>query len=141
MPSQFCGDKIFLGLTKIGWNASSLVRLTQGAISFVCAFVLALQAETVFDVLLNFLGVEFISKLDDHAFHLSTLGYFGHGMEYCAIAVKGAKFRKEHKIHQVCGVTVNRHLIGEFFFLSCVISAFLYFVAQQNAGKYSIRYI
>jgi hypothetical protein len=40
-------------------------------------FLLIVTVDNVFDLLLNFTAMEFVSQLDDAAFFLAGMGYFG----------------------------------------------------------------
>lgn len=90
MPSNFKGpDDRFASMTATKWNITCIIRIVQGSLNLFAAFLLLIQSETVFDVLLNFLGecvirlrprcqntylfvigVAFVSDLDDMAFVL-----------------------------------------------------------------------
>ena len=57
VPSHFKGpDNRFAKITTTQWNATCIIRIVQGSLNLFAAFVLLIQSETVFDVLLNFLG-------------------------------------------------------------------------------------
>lgn len=58
LPTRFKGDDTFQSMTVFQWNFACFVRFVQGFLSVFASFILAVQAETVFDVLLNFLGVK-----------------------------------------------------------------------------------
>ncbi len=51
-PTRFKGHEGFGRMTKAQWNFSCAIRFSQGFLSVLSAFILAIQAETVFDVLL-----------------------------------------------------------------------------------------
>ena len=57
LPTRFKGNDTFQHMGVGQWNFSCALRFLQGSLSVVAAFILAIQSETVFDVLLNFLGV------------------------------------------------------------------------------------
>lgn len=61
MPMSYRGAPRFYSLNSIQWYFASIVRVAQGLIYVLCAFILCIQSETVFDVLLNVLGLGFIS--------------------------------------------------------------------------------
>lgn len=56
-PHIFQGNDRFSGMTRLQWKLASIIRLSQGLLNLLAAFVLSIQSETVPDVLLNVLGV------------------------------------------------------------------------------------
>ena len=64
VPFAFKGDKDFHEMTSLQWYISCFLRFIQGFFRLFASFMMIMQAETVFDLLLNFLGVAFISELD-----------------------------------------------------------------------------
>ena len=61
MPNAFKGDSRFESMTPLKWRIGFILRFGQGFLSMFASFILLQQSETVFDLLLNFLGIEFIS--------------------------------------------------------------------------------
>jgi hypothetical protein len=59
------------------WWFATACRFLQGALGLVGTFFLIVIADNVFDLLLNFTAMEFVSQLDDVAFFLAGTGYFG----------------------------------------------------------------
>ena len=61
MPHAFRGDIKFQSMTSSKWRWGYFARFVIGFLSMCASFILLIQAETVLELLLNFLGVEFIS--------------------------------------------------------------------------------
>ncbi|CAJ1952897.1 unnamed protein product [Cylindrotheca closterium] len=143
IPTRFKGEKTFQGMNQPQWNCSYFTRFLQGLLSVIAAFVLAIQSETVFDVLLNFLGVRFVSELDDLAFLLSELGYLGEECQKASKCISEAKFQQDNR-NKVDGHTGSRswfrkfaHIIGVFAVLATLFAFFLYILINQNQGDFS----
>ncbi|VEU41669.1 unnamed protein product [Pseudo-nitzschia multistriata] len=67
---------------------SCVLRISQGFMAAMTAFVLIITAENVIDIVLNFTAVNFISHLDDVAFQLAVLGKYGERLEQEANRIK-----------------------------------------------------
>jgi hypothetical protein len=59
------------------WWFATACRFLQGALGLVVTFFLIVREDNVFDLLLNFTAMEFVSQLDDVAFFVAGTGYFG----------------------------------------------------------------
>jgi hypothetical protein len=59
------------------WWFAAACRFLQGALGLVLTFFLIVTVDNVFDLLLNFTAMEFVSQLDDVAFFVAGTGYFG----------------------------------------------------------------
>jgi hypothetical protein len=59
------------------WWFATACRFWHGALGLFVTFLLIITEDNVFDLLLNFTAMEFVSKLDDAAFFLAGMGYFG----------------------------------------------------------------
>ena len=62
---------------KWSWFTSFGLRLVQGAVLLTLSFLLVIQEQDVFSLLLNLTGIQFVSALDDVAYQLAERGYFG----------------------------------------------------------------
>lgn len=62
-PSLYNGDSRFKGVNVLQWVLAYTLRFSQGFLGLFCSFLLLVQAETVFDVLLNFLGKLYLSTI------------------------------------------------------------------------------
>ncbi|CAJ1943609.1 unnamed protein product [Cylindrotheca closterium] len=147
LPTRFKGDIAFHGMSKMQWNFSCAVRFLQGFLSVFASFVLAVQSETVFDVLLNFLGVKFVSELDDLAFNLSLIGYFGRKCERAAKRISEAQFQQDNR-NKVDETTWScawffkyAHVFGVFGILAMLLALFFYVLISQNSGAFSPQVI
>ena len=56
-------------MTSPQWYISYGLRLVQGFLGMVASFILIMQSNTVFDLLVNFLGVSFVQDLDGTSIH------------------------------------------------------------------------
>jgi hypothetical protein len=145
LPTRFKGDIAFQEMNSAQWNLSYGARFVQGLLSVIASFILALQSESVFDVLLNFLGVKFVSELDDLAFLLSELGYLGVQTQRAAKHIAEVNFQQDNR-NNVVGrrgsrswLTKYAHVIGVFTVLFTLIGLFIYIVITQNAGDFSVQ--
>ncbi|CAJ1931421.1 unnamed protein product [Cylindrotheca closterium] len=138
MPVDYKGSTNFRNMTLGQWNLSFFLRFLQGFLGVLCAFVLLVQAETVFDVLLNFLGVKFISEMDKVAFHIGLKGYFGTAMQEAAEDVAGTYFRREEDTRP-WGAR-NIHVIIMMGMLAVLIAWFAHLAILQTSGTYLVRH-
>lgn len=74
MPHAFRGDIKFQYMTPMKWRFGYFLRFGQGFLSMWASFILIMQAETVFDLLLNFLGIEFISVCCQYSIQIVCWG-------------------------------------------------------------------
>jgi len=65
IPDAFEGEDDFQQMTRLRWHISCSLRFIQGFLSLFVSWILIMQAQTVFDLLENFLAISFISNLDD----------------------------------------------------------------------------
>ncbi|CAJ1937486.1 unnamed protein product [Cylindrotheca closterium] len=143
MPDYFRGNIRSVNMTLVQWRLSSIIRLFQGLLNLLAAFVLSIQAETIPDVLLNVLGVGFISNLDELAFSLAMKGYFGQSMKMSTEDVSVVEFYRDAtrtqntKSSLLAKLKDNVHIIMVFAVLLAMLVAFSIFSSQQNAGMYS----
>mmetsp|Transcript_6669 Transcript_6669/g.15692 ORF Transcript_6669/g.15692 Transcript_6669/m.15692 type:complete len:1151 (+) Transcript_6669:366-3818(+) len=147
LPTRFRGDMAFQRMNKPQWNFCCGIRFVQGFLSVFASFVLAVQSETVFDVLLNFLGVKFVSELDDLAFNLCQLGYFGVQPQRASKCIVEAQFQQDDR-NKADENTWNRswfrkyaHVIGVFGILAFLLGLFFFVLISQNSGDFSAQEI
>ncbi|KAL3942429.1 MAG: hypothetical protein SGBAC_003388, partial [Bacillariaceae sp.] len=147
LPTRFKGDVTFHGMSKAQWNFSCAVRWLQGFLSVLASFCLAIQSETVFDVLLNFLGIKFVSDLDDLSFSLSLIGYFGSECERASKRLTEVQFQQDNR-NKIDENNWNRfwfykhaHVIGVLGFLAMLLMLFFYVLISQNGGAFSPQVI
>jgi len=143
MPNYFRGNVRFMNMTRFQWRMSSVIRLLQGLLNLLAAFKLSIQSETVPDVLLNVLGVGFISNLDNLAFSLSLKGYFGESMKKLTEDVRDVEFHLDSTNNQSSSATLitklknSAHIMIAFAVLVWMLIAFSIFAVQQIEGVYS----
>jgi len=143
LPTRFKGDVAFQGMGKVQWNFACFVRFLQGFLSVFASFILAVQSKTVFDVLLNFLGVKFVSELDDLSFSLSLIGYFGSECERASKKIAEVQFQQDNR-NKVDETSWNRfwfykyaHVFGVFGVLAFLLALFFWVLISQNNGDFS----
>jgi hypothetical protein len=143
LPSSFRGNECFQEIGIIQWNVAYMIRFAQGFLNLFASFILLMQAETVFDLLLNFLGVAFISNLDELAFRLGGSGYFGRHVKACTEDISQAEFHQDEKTYPAgrkgFDIKTHAHVLGAFSVMVIMLSWYSYFFIQQDAGVYSIQ--
>lgn len=82
----------FPRLSKKKWTASVLCRLFVGLLVLFVAFLLVVQQESVVEIFLNFLAIEFVSELDNISFHLALRGFGGIEVRRVARAIENSYF-------------------------------------------------
>lgn len=66
----------------LGWlRFSCTLKFIQGLLATFSTLLLVVTSNQVVDIILNFTAVNFISNLDDHAFHLAKSGDFGPALQ------------------------------------------------------------
>ncbi|CAJ1931423.1 unnamed protein product [Cylindrotheca closterium] len=168
MPVDYKGSTNFRKMTRSRWNLSCFFRFLQGFLGVLCAFVLLVQADTVFDVLLNFLGVKFISgqlppsrlcflcfvhlphrtsyyppalrtaEMDEAAFHIAIKGYFGVSMQEAAEDVASSYFRREEDTRP--WIPRNFHVIVMLGMLATMVAWFAHLATLQASGTYLVQH-
>jgi len=147
LPTRFKGDETFQHMTKAQWNFSCFIRFLQGFLSVFASFILAIQSTTVFDVLLNFLGVKFVSELDDLSFNLARIGYFGGQSERATASISKVIFQQDnrnkvdHKGFTKSWFFKYAHVIGVFGILFFLLALFFYVMISQNNGDFATEFI
>jgi hypothetical protein len=59
------------------WWFATACRFLQGALGLVGTFILIVRVDNVLDLLFGFTAMEFVSQLDNVAFFMAGMGYFG----------------------------------------------------------------
>jgi len=136
LPDIYQGDEGFQTMGPARWHFAYFIRFLQGFVNLFASFVLLLQAETVFDVLLNFLGVQFISDLDDLAFSLGGKGYFGLSAQRIIQDIMQARFLRDSKPNKC---RRKSHVIGIFAVLAVMVGIFSNPAIQQDEGVFAIE--
>ncbi|CAJ1963880.1 unnamed protein product [Cylindrotheca closterium] len=136
LPGIYQGNDSFQTMGPARWHFAYAIRFLQGFVNLFASFVLLLQAETVFDVLLNFLGVQFISDLDDLAFDLGGKGYFGYSAQQVIHNIMQARFLRDSTTHKC---RTYAHVIGIFAVLVVMVGIFPNLAIQQDQGVFAIE--
>ncbi|CAJ1928117.1 unnamed protein product [Cylindrotheca closterium] len=136
LPDIYQGNDSFQSMGPARWHFAYAIRFLQGFVNLFASFVLLLQAETVFDVLLNFLGVQFISDLDDLAFDLGGKGYFGYSAQQVIHDIMQARFLRDSTSHKC---RTYAHVIGIFAVLVVMVGIFSNLAIQQDQGVFAIE--
>ncbi|CAJ1961835.1 unnamed protein product [Cylindrotheca closterium] len=143
VPSLYNGDGRFERVNVMQWAMAYALRFGQGFLGLFCSFLLLVQAETVFDVLLNFLGVKFVSELDDLAFILGGQGYFGSSLKQCVKATSSATFLREQRPSNSSCSDIKKYanVVGVFTVLIAMAAVFATLAIRQDEGTFSIPQI
>jgi len=67
----------FAGATYAKWVTSNVFRLVVGLTNMAASFLIIVQADDVLDIFKDFAALYFITELDNVAFWLADIGYFG----------------------------------------------------------------
>ncbi|CAJ1945940.1 unnamed protein product [Cylindrotheca closterium] len=137
-PLVFLGKEKFKHLSRIQWNISCLIRMATGILGLLAAFILSIQSSTVFDVVLNVLGVEFVSNLDNVAFDLACKGYFG---RYAKIATQDVSEATFHREKHQAWIKRVLHIIIALSVLSLILAGLVFIFYRQDSNFLSIREI
>lgn len=130
VPTVFLGIDNFKHISHFQWNVASLCRMSTGLLGLLAAFVLSIQSDNVFDVLLNVLGVEFVSNLDNVAFDLGAKGYFGRYVKRATKHVTEATFHRERE--KVWFKRVLHIIIALFILFAALGGLFVIFYRQDS---------
>eukprot|EP00978_Attheya_sp_CCMP212_P037983 scaffold183906_cov55-Attheya_sp.AAC.1 len=66
---------LFEQASRTKWIVSNICRFFVGVLSIAISFILIVQSTTVIELFFNFAAVQFVSELDNIAFHLAYKGY------------------------------------------------------------------
>ena len=69
-------DAFGVGVTRWKWILSVALRGSEGLLGLFVTFLLIMQSDTVLDLLLNFLAMEFVSLIDDVVFFTHNRSIF-----------------------------------------------------------------
>ena len=83
----------FIYSTKFKWWLSYSLRGLNSLLGLVSIFVLIVQEDDVFELLLNFTGLSFVSTLDDIAFVLGKTGFFGEAIREETILITNLTYK------------------------------------------------
>lgn len=138
VPTLFRGKETFQNMSSWRWTISCLIRMSTGLLGLLAAFVLSIQSDNVLDVVLNVLGVEFVSNLDNLAFELGSKGYFGRFIKRATEDVCEATF---HRRKDNTWIRRVMHIIIALTLLIGVLSGLSFIFYRQDANFLSVREI
>jgi hypothetical protein len=127
----------FQGLaTPAKWVLANVLRAILGSAGLFVAFLLIIQSQDVFNLLLNFTGVAFVSELDEISFLLAIRGFFGDASRLKAQEI----VKTEYPIHpHESAHAVGSFLSGRAFKLGAVATimycGFVVVVTKQHIKK------
>lgn len=133
------GDQRFQNMSPCQFYSACLYKTVQGALSLIAAFMLIMQSQNVFDVLLNFLGMSFVGDIDDQAFELAMLGYFGKTTKQTAQDIQETEFYRQKSGRK--WIKRVSHIIASLFVLVAMMLGFVVLLSRQNAGVFSVQTI
>ena len=107
-----------------------IIMLTQGMLSIMVVIALIVYSDNVFDLLLNFTAVIFVSELDELTFQLALLGYAGRRTEKLAKRIQ----RTEYQEWNAKGCQKYLHV---YIFIGLLLAAygFLFSVIGQQSSN------
>lgn len=111
--------------------ASNFLMGTQGLLGKVVAFFLIIFADNVFDLLLNFTAVMFVSELDEIVFMLSMAGYFDRKSEQLSKKIFKAKLQQRPPN----GFSRYLHLFLYGLAAAAAMIAFIWITVQQSSQE------
>ena len=129
------GQENFRYATPTKWKLSYAARSISSLFGLTAIFVLIIQESNVFDLLLNFTGLEFVSQLDNIAFVLCSNGFFGIELQATAEEVQN----KTYKIPT--NNSRKQYVRGFLLAIILVIMYAIYSViwARQLSGRYACK--
>eukprot|EP00535_Pseudo-nitzschia_heimii_P011738 CAMPEP_0197195562 /NCGR_PEP_ID=MMETSP1423-20130617/31367_1 /TAXON_ID=476441 /ORGANISM="Pseudo-nitzschia heimii, Strain UNC1101" /LENGTH=975 /DNA_ID=CAMNT_0042649221 /DNA_START=449 /DNA_END=3376 /DNA_ORIENTATION=- len=70
---------------------SCILRFTQAVLGIITIFLMVMTSTNVIGIILNYLSVNHISKLDNYAFEFAEQGYYGQNIENATAKINAAK--------------------------------------------------
>lgn len=110
----------FGGFTRKRFVVANVFMLLQGLLGTVVSIQLIVYSDNIFDLLLNFTAVMFVSELDELVFYMARNGYLGIKSEKLAEKIQELEFGTQNRN----GVSGYLHVI---LFGLLVISGYIYF--------------
>ena len=134
------------------WCLSYTLRLLQGSFGLFVMFMLIVQSDEIFELLLNFTGIAFVSELDDLAFLLSSRQFFGKTMQTESANITRNVYRIKQpdsssvsQVGAISGGSGSMIMCGRGLFLLLVTAlmyvGFAIIWRDQSNGKYLCRHI
>ena len=129
--------KRFIGFSVAKFVFANCVMLIQGMLSVIVVIALIIYSDNVFDLLLNFTAVIFVSELDEVTFQMAVLGYAGRRTEKLAKRIQRTTFEQS----AVTGCKKYLH-IYIFFALLLAGYGFLFgIIEKQSSDELLARYL
>ncbi|CAJ1945977.1 unnamed protein product [Cylindrotheca closterium] len=123
----------FAGFTRRRFIIANIFMLSQGLLGTVVSIQLIVYSDNIFDLLLNFTAVMFVSELDELVFYMARNGYLGIKSEKLAEKIQELEFGTQNR----AGVSGYMHVI---LFGLLVIAGYIYFavIIGLQAGNTSL---
>jgi hypothetical protein len=115
------------------WWLAPAYQFLQGTLGLLVTFFQIVRANNIFDLLVNFTAMEFVSQLDDVAFFLAGTVYFGSKKAKKSQAI-GETFYPQAADKKKRRVTINVILLVVFF--SGLLAKWGAIVSKQRSNKY-----
>jgi len=112
---------VFPGFTVSRYITGNIFMLLQGLLGTIVAIQLIVYSDNIFDLLLNFTAVMFVSELDELVFFMARNGYLGVKAEKLAEDIQKLEFGSQNKQ----GISGYMHTI---LFGILIIAAYIYFI-------------
>lgn len=123
----------FTEFTMFRFFLANILMFLQGMLCVVVTIVLIIYTDNVFDLLLNFTAVMFVSELDELVFYMARHGYLGRKAEKLAKDVQETEFQQA----DMQGMRGNLH-VYLFVILLLVGYAFFVYVANLQYNHWSL---
>lgn len=113
------------------YTTAVLFLFLDGSLGLAVTFMLIVNSSTSLDVLLNFAAVEFVSGLDEAAFYLSDLGFFGSRNQAEARLISNTRYLVPQRHSPVFQVTL---MVG---ILLAILSGWAVVLSRQFSGFFA----
>jgi hypothetical protein len=118
-----------IGFSRLKFYATYTLMGLQGLLGQVVGFMLILYSDNVFDLILNFTAIGFISQLDEIVFHISGAGFMGRGVENAVRDIESFWFIPDERR----GSKRYLHIYLLLIQMAGFYTIFGYVVLQQNS--------
>lgn len=125
------------GFTLFKFLFANILMLVQGIIGVIVAISLIVLTDNVFDLLLNFTAIMFVSELDELVFAMATLGYVGRSAEHLAKEISATTFQERN----VKGWTKYLHIYAFMLLVAIGYGTHATIIARQANDEMLAQYI
>jgi hypothetical protein len=124
------------GAKKWKWYFTNVLRLSVGGLGLAVAFFFIVQGTDALGLFLDFAVVQFVSELDDIAFHLADKGVLALQIQEATRAVKGVRMGYKSKTLQKSKSSISWKVLLYLLLSVVLFVPWAFIKSHQHKGLY-----